>query len=570
MSEYGIKISNYVAGSIYEVNLGVREQYDKKDAMLVNSLFLDFLMENGLEVWNGKSTRQIIGVDFKYGSRSFEEDLKHIKSIRKKCDPDDEKRIERLDELIRLCKENKNKYDKKTKQELRTIFYRDGLDITYNTHNKKGEIINSETIHYKMLYRTPGKAKRGNSYFCDERIYDKAREFLYMGIILPEHDAQIVEIGAYSSLITSSIVGRVKIEPENILIVKDMETFYKTDVVSIETNEENECEAIKRSNYELTSVAFDGQALLDSGTFPDWAEGYCLLRHHFMKAAAFKAHIQKFFKDYFGEEYETAIVTDMWGNKHCAKDIKLITTDNAIKWLKFDVSYECWSDWVRKNGCLFGIVKTAHRSKIYPKQRMSYQMVNALDLNTIESAMKDTKDYLRQLQSDDEVFLEYLKKNINFSNDFEVLLALVEQDRDFIRSDYFRDRRRKIIETYVLNMKTGKLIQNADNLVICGSPYAMLLHAVGESYMKDETFESEDDCIQCWTSRFDDGEYLAEFRNPYNYMANMGYLKNHYHPIFDKYFDFGEMIIAVNLCFDSDFQDRNNGLIYWASVQKCT
>jgi hypothetical protein len=128
-----------------------------------------------------------------------------------------------------------------------------------------------------------------------------------------------------------------------------------------------------------------------------------------------------------------------------------------------------------------------------------------------------------------------------------VLIALCEQDRDFLRSEYFRDRKRKIIEAYVLNFKNGKIIQNADNLVIVGSPYAMLLHSVGEDVEKDFTFTQEDGAIQCYTERFEDGEYLAEFRSPFNSKNNMGYLHNVYNDVYKKYFVFGKQIVAVNM-----------------------
>lgn len=76
--------------------------------------------------------------------------------------------------------------------------------------------------------------------------------------------------------------------------------------------------------------------------------------------AAFSANIQKFFKNYFGDEYYTATVTDMFGNEHHVKNIELITTDNSMKWLKFGKSYDYWCNWVYDNECQFGIVKTAH------------------------------------------------------------------------------------------------------------------------------------------------------------------------------------------------------------------
>ena len=102
------------------------------------------------------------------------------------------------------------------------------------------------------------------------------------------------------------------------------------------------------------------------------------------KMAAFESNIQLFFKDYFGDDYENAFVEDMFGNWHRVKDIKLITTDNAAKWLRFDVSYDYWSQKVRENDCQFGVVKTAHKSKLGNVQKMSYQMINALDVDKTE------------------------------------------------------------------------------------------------------------------------------------------------------------------------------------------
>ena len=545
MSKAGIKIKSIQAGSIYEKNLGVRDNLDMKDAVQSHSLFLDFLLNNGLKVWKGESTRDIIAVDFSYGSRSYEEDLKHLQKIGN-------------EDLIAKCEVNRDKYDKKSKQELRTMFYIDGINVTYDTHSKNGEIIKSETVHYQMLYRTPGRAKLGTCIFICDRLFKKSREFLYMGIKLPKQNAPIVEIGAYSSLITSSIENRIQIKPEEILILKDVDSQFMTNVVSVELNERDECIAVPREGYSLKNTLFDGQALIDSSIFPTYGNGYILLRHHMTKMAAFCSDIQQFFMDHYGDQYNTAKIKDMFGIEHFARDIKLITTDNAVKWIKFGVSFDYWADWIRKNDCMFGIVKTAHQSKLGEVQRMSYQMVNTLDLDTMADVMQTTVDYIRRLKTDDKIFLDYLRKNSTFSNDFEVLLALVNQNPDFIVSEYFRERRRKIINTYIINMKTGKLIQNADNLVIVGSPYAMLMYAVGLNPEDDPTFKQEDGTIQCWTARFDDGEYLAGFRNPFNSRNNMDYLHNHYDERFDKYFNLGRQVIAVNLVH-TDFQDRNNG-----------
>lgn len=577
MSEFGIKIKNYEAGSIYGYMLGIRQNYDTKDALLTNSLFNDFL--NTLEeftLYKGVSTRDIISIGFKYGTHSYKQEVSHIKTAIKKIEKEEKNELKKKEKInnynraLQIAEQNQDKFEEKKKESIRELFYTEGVDIHYPAYNKKGELLKDEIIHYKMLYRTPGKAKKGSCMFINEKLYDAAHNFLFMGIKLPYHNSPIIEMGAYSSLITSAIVGRVRINPKNILVLNDVESLFETNVVSIENEEydyidkngdiekRKKCIAKSIDKYKLKNTLFDGQALIDSSIFPEWADGYILLRHHLCKMAAFCSNIQLFFKDYYGDNYYSATVKDMWGNEHYVKDIELITTDNAMKWLKFDISYEYWCDRVYENNCMFGIVKTAHKSKLGDVQKMSYQMNNALEIDIMDNVLQVSVNYIESMKKDDSVFLDYLRDNVNFANDYDVLIALCEQNPEFTRSKYFRDRKNKIIETYVLNFKTGKSIQHGDNLVIVGSPYAMLLHTVGEDVEKDDTFTTEDNCIQCFTERFKDGEYLAEFRSPFNSKNNMGYLHNTYNEKFDRYFKFGKQIIAINM-IHTDFQDRNNG-----------
>ena len=118
------------------------------------------------------------------------------------------------------------------------------------------------------------------------------------------------------------------------------------------------------------------------------------------------------------------------------------------------------------------------------------------------------------------------------------MIALCKQNPDFVRSTYFRDRKEFIIRNYVLNVKSGKIIQNADNLVIVGSPYAMLLYAATgteDNVDNDDTFFIEDNTIQCYTERFQSNDYLAFFRSPFNSKNNLTYLHNVYHKKLEKY-----------------------------------
>ena len=576
MSEFGIKIKNIEAATLYEYNKGLRDHYDYKDAMFVNSLFKDFMCENKLKVWNDESTRDLICLEFNFGTRSYDEEIAHIRKIAKNARIEYKKAIssgskklielqtnkkKKIISLYNFAVNHKTDYFSLSADTIREEFYNNGVNVEYITRKRNGNIIKTEVIHYKMLYRSTGKAKKGTCMFIRDKLYNKAINYLRMGIKLPKHNADIVGISAYSSLVCSGIVGKVKINPKNILVLKDVDRYFNTNVISVEIDENKHCIAKAIKDYKLKNTLFDGQALIDSSIFPNWGNGYILLRHHFCKMAAFCSNIQLFFRDYFGDDYYSATVKDMWGNEHYVKDIELITTDNAMKWIKYDVSYDYWCNKVYENDCMFGIVKTAHPSKLGNVQRMSYQTVNSLDVEIMENVCKESIEYINRLKTDDDFFLDYLRKNINFSNDYEALIALCEQNRDFLRSSYFRDRKKAIIMTYVLNFKSGKVIQNADNLVIVGSPYAMLLYgATGNpcDVDKDDTFSVEDLATQCYTTRFNDNEYLAEFRSPFNGKYNLGYLHNVYNDRFKKYFKFCDQIIAVNMN-GTDFQDRNNG-----------
>lgn len=571
LSKYGLKIKNFSCGVLYEHNLGVREHLSYTNAMFTNSLLSYYLVENGLRVSKDGRTRDIIGINFDFGAKSYAETLKRVEhSIEmEESQNNDPDRLAVLHDLKERVELNKDLYQKKSKEAIREEFYRNGVDVTYTTTNKQGEVVKAEKIHYRMLYRSTGKAKAGSCMFICEGLYKKAHDFLYMGIKLPKNNAPIVEASAYVSLVASSVVDRICINPKNILILEDVDSFFRTNVVSVETNQNKECFAKTIKDYQVKNTLFDGQALIDKSIFPSWGNGYILLRHHMCKTAAFKADIKAFFKDYFGEEYNQATVVDMFGNEHYAKDIQMITTDNAMKWLKFDISYEYWCERVNMNGNMFGIVKTAHKSKFGEVQRMSYQMINSLDVGIMKNVSKVSREYIMSLKSDDDVFLQYLRDNTNFANDFDVLVALCEQNPDFIRCDYFIERRRKIIKGYINKFKTGKVIQEGDNLVMVGSPYAMLLHAVGEDVEKDDTLKGRDDAIECYTKRFPPNLQLAGFRNPHNGKNNILSLYNVDSEKLNKYFDIGQQCVAVN-CIHTDLQDRANGCDFDSDSIYCT
>lgn len=573
MGEYGIKIKNIVVGSLLEKNAGVRDYIDMTDAMLCNSLFLDYMKKHGLDIYKDTSTRDVIVLDFKYGTRSYEQEKAHIKKCIKNTEKNDklteeekEQKIQYFNELLTRAEINQDKYVRYNRAEARDKVYTEGVDVTYPPVRKSKE---PQTIHYKRLFRTPGKAKKGTVDFIREELYDVAKEYLYMGIDLNEYENPLlVEAEAYSSLATSTIIGKIKVNPYDILVLDDYDSYCFKDIISIEKGEDGHVHAVKRENAKIGNSMFDGQGLIDHNfvreQFPK-INGFVLLRNHFCKMACFDTDIQGFFRDYAAEhgiDYETWKLTDIFGHEHFAKDVKIICHESAMKWIKFKngrINYDYWCERViEDNDSYFGIVKTAKKSKLGNVQKMSYQHVNCMSEKIMEDVIQCTKDYIHDLKTDDKTFLDYLKRGQNFSNDYEVLIALVQHNPDFINSSYFRERRKLIINTYAKMARTGRIINEGDNMVIVGSPYAELLFTVGENPENDPSFEQEELAIQCYSERFEDGEYLAEFRSPFNSQNSLGYLHNHLDWRIKKYFYLGENCIAVNMR-QNDFQDSNNG-----------
>lgn len=619
MSEFGLKIKNIKAGTLFGYNQGIRDRYDYTDAMFSNSLFSDYIRANGMNVWKDESTRDIVCLDFDFGSRTYEEEMDHL--IEHFGDYENnielsEDSKERIKQIFDNVEKNKENYIKMSKDEIRNNFYQNGVPVKYITRNKKGEVVKEQTIHYQMLYRNPSKAKVGQVMFINSKLYKKAYKWLTMdlGSKLPENDAKIVEMSAYAPLTTSTNTDKFHLPVEDILILKDQDSFFKAAVKIVKAEEylkekkvideektaENKKRAIRNGIYtkdgnpkynrsyktiqvptkkcvviddeiEVKNTIWDGMALIESSTLPSWVNGMALLRNHFFKACAFRTEIQKFFKDWCektGNDYDTYEIADMFGVLHKIKDIKIITTDNAIKWKKFmslmgDTPKDAYFYWCRKvndDGSFFGIVKTDHPSKLDDVQQMSYQMVNTLpcEKEDINELAEISVNYVTKLKENNDEFEKFLRKNANEINHYEMLADLYAHNHDFANSTWFRYEKRQIIKTYVQKLRTGKITINADNLTICGNPYALLLYSVNEDWENDPTLNFEKGTIQCYTTRFDDGEYLCGIRNPHNSPNNICYLHNRHTDLMKKYFNFSPNILAVN-CIHTDVQDRANG-----------
>lgn len=519
-------------------------------AVISDSIFARFARKHGVTVTSKSKCKDFVMIKFDYGVDVDDSDINNIKpGISAK--------------------------------DLREMYYNDGVTIQWRQYDKEGnEIIGKRTpIKYRMLYRSTGKAKEGHCVFCREEIHAKMLKYLTMDLYdkMPDGKAaKIVELSAYAPLITATAIGFIHIPLNNIFVVKDeaVSCYKKAHVVRY-----NGACYVERDQDEtpITNVIWDGMGICDESIFPDNMQGFIYCRSHFFKSCLFRGDIQQYFKDRYQEDYESAYEVDMFDRKIKVSDIKVVVTDNSLKWLKFiDImsangtlkeAFRQYKKIMKKDGEIFEIVKSAHGSKYGDWQRSSFQINNTLlttNENVLRRITQPSIDYCNKLKLDDEAYLDFLR--VTGSARYSInnmLIDLYRQNDDVRYWDYFKDKRTAKISDFKKNrLQQGKLFQIGDNLTICGNVIALLKKVTGasrEEFLDEECFEVEADVIQCYTERFAEGEEIAGFRSPHNSPNNVICLKNVYPDLLKKYFPkLGKNVIVIN-GIGTDVQSRLNG-----------
>lgn len=535
------KIRSVQANRIYQVNNGYVDKDENgiikkyyltwRDAVINDSIFSHYMLHHGVRLMKKDHTLDFVIIKFDY---SVPKSADSVKSSKPEISPD----------------------------KLREMYYRDGCEITWNTYDKKtGEVVAFQTILYRMLYRTPGKAKDGSCIFIRDELLNKARKYLTMDLYdkMPDTGAKIVEMSAYSTLITASAMNYIHIPMENILIVKDQKSATELPALAVRVDDEKHCYVQEYEKYKIENVLWDGMGLIDDSIFPEDMEGFIYCRSHFFKSCLFRGNIQQYFKDYYKTEYDTATVTDMFGNVMKVSDVKVIVTDNSIKWLKFKdlmgktdlKAYRFYKKFMQRDGEQFAIVKTAHKSKYGNLQRSSYQMNNSLpttDVEVLKRIAQTSVDYYNTMIKSTDAFVDHLRMNKSVYSIDRILVALYEHNTDIQYTSFFKDRKSDILSKFKRKrLMLGKLLQEGDNLTICGNPISLLMMVTGQDYLNEGCFISRRDGIGCYTTRFNDGECLAGFRSPHNSPNNIVYLINKYSEPIQTYFPkLGDNIIIIN------------------------
>ena len=555
-----INIRSVQASNVYRVNHGYKRKLTEDEktvykeekllygkAVISESLFARYARHHGVTV-NGKNqSLDFVMMRFDHSAEADDSDKESVKP--------------------RVSVDN-----------LRKLYYENGVTIVWRQYDKDGNEIEGKRnpVKYRMLYRNTGKAKEGYCVFCREELHEKLLKYLTMDLwnrIPNEVGAKIVELSAYAPLITATAMRYIHIPLNNIFVMKDEEVSCEKAAYIVRYTENKGCYVDREcKDAEVKNVLWDGMGIIDESLFPEDMDGFIYCRSHFFKSCLFRGNIQDYFRDYYKEKYEEAYATDMLGRKIKVSDIKVIVTDNSMKWLKFKENmsdsgsekkaFHYYRKVMEDDGEIFEIVKTGHSSKYGNMQRSSFQMNNTLlttDSEVLGRIVAPSIQYCNELKTNIEKYLEFLEATNTSYSINHVLIDLYRRNPEVELWSYFKKKRVEKISDFKRNrLQQGKLLQMGDNLTICGNVISLLKKVTRENFLEEKCFSVQDNVIQCYTERFPEGEELAGFRSPHNSPNNIICLKNVYPETLIKYFPkLGKNVIVIN-GIRTDVQERLN------------
>lgn len=460
-----------------------------------------------------------------------------------------------------VAKANENEEDNTEDRDLSTKEIREEL-------YENGFILDG--CRYVLYKRSGSKARNGQVLFIKEEYFEDMMLWSRLGLNFEKgttkedsEEVDIASLKAYESLTLSSIEDTIEIDPNSILLVEDIDSKF-SELASVTELVGGELITTTKE-IELSNSIFDGEGLMDESLFTGALEGksMALLRARFLKSCVFNTKIQEFFIDNNIKE-----VVDMFGNVHNAKDIKIITTPNSLKFLKFSYKIgtkeEAYNYWKANVGTNFGICKWdkgSHFENGY--NQLSYQMINSIEFTKeeIKELAKEELDYVYLLKNDLEVF----KRHISLQEDScskDLMLNLLAINNKVANTKMFKEFRRNNIKSYINRLRQGKIkIANTDYCTILGNPVELLYHSIGRLRGEEnETIKSIDGKNEVYCRAYKDGEELCGFRNPHVCSGNVLYVKNKWREEY-KYFNLSNNIVIVN-AIGFGIQDRLQGCDY--------
>ena len=440
-----------------------------------------------------------------------------------------------------------------SRKELREYLYENGFNCNGN--------------HYVRFKRTSGSARVGKCLFIEESLYPKMHEWEMCGLTINDGDAvDLAALESYISLPTSSAIDTLLIDPKSILIIPDYDSVFSEDSVIARMDENNRI-VISEGDIEVSNSIFDGQSLIDKSIMGEYDKyGMVLLRNRFFKSCCFNTNIQQWFADNNITQL-SQLHKDSITLAKSISDIKLITTPNSIKYVKFAPILQ----WLRTIDSIFSVVKHEKKTHFFKGHLVQahYQLLNTLQLTQqeVSELLKPSLDYVNKLNTDVDV-LKYhvkcaiiddesdeLKTNV-FKDKNEIVYTMLNLSDEFSKTKYFYDFKKDVCKAYLKNMKKGHILINGNYSVLFGNPYEMLLHTIGEF---DGTTSLPPEHIH--TTRYPYGKKILGCRSPHITTSNILISTNMRHDLIDKYFNLTNEIVCIN-AINENILERLSGADY--------
>lgn len=415
---------------------------------------------------------------------------------------------------------------------------------------------NCNGIHFVRFKRSSGSARVGKCLFIDERLYPPMHESEKCGLKIKEGmPLDIAAFEAYISLTTSSIIDKMEIKPENILVIDDADSNFKE--VAICTGERNGELYTEEKEMDICNSIWDGQSLIDVSLMSEYSDkGMLLLRNKFFKSCCFNTNIQKFFEDNgitdISQLNGITIATDI-------KDVKLITTPSSIKYFKFGEGgrEKVFKKWLKHIYKYFGIVKYDKNTHFFDGRMVQahYQLINSLQLSKeeVSAVVKDGLDYISLINTDPDVMRYHLKFKNDLEHPFEcdnvmknkneIVFKMLHFDCGFEDTKIYYDFKKDLCKSYIKNMKKGHILIDGTYATLFGNPYEMLLQSIGKyKENRSETLQPG----EVHNTRYGYGDELLGCRSPNCTIGNILVTKNVACDVIDKYFNLTNNIICIN------------------------
>lgn len=467
--------------------------------------------------------------------------------------------------------------------DLRNQLYDNGFTML----NAKGNPV--EYVRYK---RSAGMSRVGKCYFIRKEMYKRMIAWSDFSPGSSRIDAELKKFGltlipdpvaheAYTALTLSTIEDTVEIPLDSILFMKDIKGYTYPKAVHVKS--ENGNVSARYEEVEISSILWDGEALLDESVFEQAGrndKGMMLLRNRWFKSCAFNTKLQEWFNENRIKDISQLNGFTLAGD---ISQVKMAVTESSLKFLKmFDGEFEdkirYWVDHIKTDGGnIFGIVKSEKPTKYMGGEyvRTSYQLINTVNITEDEAKalIEPVNEFKRNLRNNYRCMKYYLDEFRSDDSDLEfnpllykkkLVSRILNKYPEFAETKMYYGFRNDIIKEINNSVKSGKLLVHGTNAVLFGNGVEMLISSTYRDYHPWRNFVDNADSISVYSPFFSERKRILCARSPHITMGNI-IVADCEKQSFDRFFNLTGNIVCVS-AIGSTVQHRLNGCDYDSDI----